>query len=269
MTILTTGYPLLDLGIALVIGYSLSWLFVTRRLRRALDTAESRMYAAETENRTAHRDLVKVREEAKSLRSELATVREQLTKAERDLNAANEEKSTLAPDLEERANRISELETELAIAQEQRTMDKSAADSQISDLQRQLQIAGTNSSNINNERAQAEKRALEAKIAAYHVEGAQLRANLNHMATESDSLKWRVSALQAENQLLRTQSSSVLSELETLLWRLSPMLRRSQENTTVNDQWLRGNLNVDASRQVVPHLVDQNGSQEDRPPVAE
>ena len=113
MTFLTTGNPLLDLGIALILGLVLSWLFVTRPLRQRAEAAEARVYETETELRTSHRELSRARDEIKGLHSKLtdgeealSTARNQAAKAQSDLKAATDEQLALTAELETRANGV-------------------------------------------------------------------------------------------------------------------------------------------------------------------
>jgi chromosome segregation ATPase len=276
MSFLTTGSPLLDLGIALILGYILAWYFLARPLRQRAEEVESRNYEVSSELRTSQRELSRARDEVKALQPKLdaseetlATVRSQLTKAQRELAAVTEEKVALAAEMEARADLISELQAQVAAGQEQAATDKDAADSQIAELQRQLQTPTTGALDANSEQVLVEMRTLEARMASAQAEAIQLKANLANLANENDSLKWRISTMQVENQLLRTQSSSVLSELETLLWRITPILRRPQDPSLADNPWLRSNVNVEASRPVLPQLVQHNHEQEVRPPAPE
>src|SRR5688572_24773475 len=91
MTFLTTGNPLLDLGIALLLGYSLAWYFLARPLRRRVVDAETRNYEVDSELRTSRRDLSRARDEVKALQARAADSEETLTTVRKQVSQAQSE----------------------------------------------------------------------------------------------------------------------------------------------------------------------------------
>lgn len=213
MSLLTTGYPLLDLLIAIIVGYGLAWFFVVRPLRNKVDTDDSRSYDTDTELLTSHREVDRLRADVKSLKASVASseettavLRDQLTKAQNDVKVITEEKKALAAEAEARAHQILELQS------------------------------------------QSEKLAAEAKMAAFNIEGIQLKANLAILAAEHESMKSLIAARQIENQLLRIQTSGIPSTLETPLLRVPSAPHSYQEAPADENHSLHNNFGVDMNQ---------------------
>jgi hypothetical protein len=233
MTYLTTGYPLLDLAIALAIGYFLAWFFLARPLSHRAEEDISRTIETDTELLTSHRELNRVRDEVKEMKTKAAsdkvtihTTTNQLVQAQNDLHTVLEEKRAMTTELEARSALVAQLQGE------------------------------------------AEKHDLDAQMAVAQLESLKLKANLAIVTAENDSMKARISVLNMENQLLRTPAN-VPAQQEMPSPNFSTSSRPSQDASVSNNQWLQSNLTVDTNQPVTPQFVPQPNGPESQQAASE
>lgn len=185
MGFLTTGVPIYDLVIALVLGYLVAWFFTIRPLKKQLEEDGTRNFEADTELRTRNRSLDQVNKQIKDLQTKLsateatlATTKEQLAKSQTDQDSAVEEKAKAVALADERANTLS--------------ADLEARTNTVNELQAKIALLEA-----------------EAKNAAILAENNQQRARLALLAAENDAMKYHITAKQLENQILRAQTGGM------------------------------------------------------------
>src|SRR4051812_3331295 len=186
MGILSTGVPLYDLAIALILGYFVAWYFGIRPLRRQLEEDGTHNFEADTELRTSNRSLDRTRTDLSSLQNKLAaseaalaTTKEQLIKIQSDQDAAVEDKGRAVAAAE---NRVNTLTAELE----------------------------TRTNTVNDLQAQLAKVQEDAKNAAILAENNQQRARLAMLSAENEAMKYHITAKQLENQILRAQTGGIV-----------------------------------------------------------